>query len=60
MLGDILAIAVVGGIAAICIRNLVRDHKKGEKCACTGDCDNCKIQRMTNEAYYGVQRKPNS
>ena len=47
------------GIALLlffCIRSMIREHKSGILCDCTGDCSNCRIQCMTNPNYYGLNQ----
>ncbi len=53
-----IVIAVIGLLVALCIRNLVIEHKRGERCECIGDCSKRKIQCQSNPNYYGVQRNP--
>ena len=56
---SIAIIAVIGMIVFICIRNLIRERKKGIRCECIGDCSKCKIQCQSNPNYYGIQNKAN-
>lgn len=59
-MGTFIVIVILLALVALCIRNLVREHKRGELCECIGDCARCKIQCRNSERYYGVLRDPGS
>jgi len=49
-----IIIAVLVFLVGLCVRNLVLEHRRGERCACIGDCARCKIQCRSNPGYYGL------
>ena len=50
-----VVLAAVAGLAALCVRSLINEHKKGELCACINDCSKFKIQCRSNPGYYGIR-----
>ena len=56
VLSTILITAVIVFLVMLCIRNLVKEHQRGERCECIGDCSKCKIRCQSNPNYYGIQR----
>ena len=49
-----IVIAVLVFLVGLCVRNLVPEHRRGERCECIGDCAWCKIQCRSNPGYYGL------
>lgn len=40
-MGDIIVIAILGMIVGGIIYTMVRNHKKGKNCGCSGGCSGC-------------------
>ena len=57
IISDIVIIGIILFLVALCIRNLVLEKRRGERCECIGDCSKCKIQCQSNPNYYGIREK---
>lgn len=51
-----IVLAVVALLAALSMRKLAAELRRGEQCDCIGDCSKCAIQCQNNQKYYGILR----
>ena len=53
--GYVLGTAVLGILIALSVRSISRSQSDGERCECTGKCNECRIRCRSNPNYYGIQ-----